>query len=104
MCISEDAMRVFVSEGSEAFIKIAKGNKRFFKRILLKYSETDLYNFLSLASMQFNEIWWKKLTVRDREKFPKAFDRLIWSDEKNFGEYPILNLLRISSSNHLDFT
>ncbi len=92
MCISKDAMRVFVSEGSEAFIRIAKGNKRFFKRILLKYSETDLYNFLSLASMQFNEIWWKKLTVRDREKFPKAFDRLIWSDEKNFGEYPIYYL------------
>ena len=92
MCISEDALRVFVSKGTEAFIDVAKGNKRYFKKILTKYNETDLYNFFSLATMQFDEIWWKKLTPRDREKFPKAFERLIWSDERNFGNYPIYYL------------
>ena len=102
MCVSQDALRVFVSEGIEAFIGIAKGNRRYFKKTLLKYAETDLYNFLSFASMQFNEIWWKKLTPRDREKFPKAYDRLIWSDEKNFGEYPIYYLFSNELSMDID--
>lgn len=89
MCLSPDAYSIFIKEGFSGLYKIAKGNKRYLKKIFNKCDEIQNYKFFKYASLSFDYIWNSKCTKTDREKFPGALDSLYFNDDRGNQNYPV---------------
>ena len=88
-CLSNDAYKIFITDGFEGLYKIAKRNKRYLKKIFLECDEIRNYKFFKFASLNFEYIWNVKFTKTDREKIPAALDALYFDDDRGNQDQPV---------------
>lgn len=88
-CLSDDAYKIFVKEGFSGLYDIAKGNKRYFKKVFSSCDEIRNYKFFKYASLEFDYIWNNKFTKTDRKKFPTAIDSLYFNNDRGNENYPV---------------